>query len=108
MCVRKNPKSLHKHKINHHLPQKHLHQLKMRNWLKKKKIKLKTMSHLKKRALIKGEMKLIKKRRMNKRFKIKDHLTEESTKQFNEITLSTPSLVTFKRSNHLLSSCSFL
>jgi hypothetical protein len=44
-----------------------------------------------------GEMKLIKKRRMNKRFKIKDRLTQESTKQFNEITLSTPSLVTFKR-----------
>jgi hypothetical protein len=32
----------------------------MRNWLKKK-IKFKTMSHLKKKALIKGEMKLIKK-----------------------------------------------
>jgi hypothetical protein len=44
-----------------------------------------------------GEMKLIKKRRMNKRFKIKDHLTQESTKQFNEITSSTPYLVTFKR-----------
>jgi hypothetical protein len=51
----------------------------MRNWLKKKKIKFKTMSHLKK-ASIKGGMKLIKKRRMNKRFKIKDHLTQESTK----------------------------
>jgi hypothetical protein len=37
------------------------------------------------------------KRRMNKRFKIKDHLTQESTKQFDEITLSTPYLVTFKR-----------
>jgi hypothetical protein len=44
-----------------------------------------------------GEMKLIKKRRMNKRFKIKDHITQESTKQFNEITLSIPYLVTFKR-----------
>jgi hypothetical protein len=43
-CVHKNPKSLHKHKINHHLPYKHLHQLKMRNWMKKKKIKFKTMS----------------------------------------------------------------
>jgi hypothetical protein len=96
MCVHKNPKSLHKHKINHHLPYKHLHQLKMRNWLKKK-IKFKTMSHLKKKASIKGDMKLIKKRRMNKRFNIKDHLTQESTKQFNEITLSTPYLVTFKR-----------
>jgi hypothetical protein len=47
----------------------------MRNWLKKKRIKIKTMSHLKKRTLIKGEMKLIKKRKMNKRFKIKDHHT---------------------------------
>jgi hypothetical protein len=48
--------SLHKHKINNHLPYKHLHQLKMRNWLKKKriKIKIKTMSHLKKKASIKG------------------------------------------------------
>jgi hypothetical protein len=44
-----------------------------------------------------GEMKLIKKMRMNKRFKIKDHLTQESTKQFNEITPSTAYLVTFKR-----------
>src|SRR5688572_8522641 len=75
MCVHKNPKSPHKHKINHHLPYKHLHQLKMRNWLKKKRIKIKTMSHLKKKTSIKGEMKLINKRRMNKRFKIKDHRT---------------------------------
>jgi hypothetical protein len=44
-----------------------------------------------------GEMQLIKKRRMNKRLKIKDHLTQESIKQFNEITPSTPYLVTFKR-----------
>jgi hypothetical protein len=36
-------------------------------------------------------------KRMNKKFKIKDHLTQESTKQFNEITQSTPYLVTFKR-----------
>jgi hypothetical protein len=68
-----------------------------RTWLKNKKFKFKTMSHLKKKALIKEEMKLINKRRMNKRFKIKDHRTQESTKQFNEITPSTPSLVTFKR-----------
>jgi hypothetical protein len=68
----------------------HLHQLKMRNRLnKKKKIKFKTMSLLMKKASIKGKIKLIKKRRMNKRFKIKDHLTQESTKQFNEITPST-------------------
>jgi hypothetical protein len=69
----------------------------MRNWLKKMRTKIKTMSYLKKKASIKGEMKLIKKRRMNKRFKIKDHLTQESTKQFNEITPSIPYLVTFKR-----------
>jgi hypothetical protein len=37
------------------------------------------------------------KRRMNKRFNIKYHLTQESSKQFNEISLSTPYLVTFKR-----------
>jgi hypothetical protein len=55
------------------------------------------MSHLKKKASIKGEMKLIKKSRMNKRYKIKDSLTQESTKQFNEITPSTPYSVTFKR-----------
>jgi hypothetical protein len=49
MCVHKNPKSLHKHKINHHLPHKHLHHLKMRNRLKKKKIKI--MSQLKKASI---------------------------------------------------------
>jgi transposase InsO family protein len=54
MCVQKNPKSLHKHKINHHLTCKHLHQPKMRIRLKKKKMKIKTMSHLKRRTLIKG------------------------------------------------------
>jgi hypothetical protein len=58
---------------------------------------MKIMSHLKKRTLIKGEMKLIKKRRMNKKFNIKDHCTQESTKQFKEITPSTPYLVTFTR-----------
>jgi hypothetical protein len=94
MCVQKNPKSLHKHKINHHLPYKHLHQLKMRKRLKNKRMKIKTMSHLKRKTLIKGEMKLIKKRKMSKRFKIKDHRTQESTKQFKEITPSTPYLVT--------------
>jgi hypothetical protein len=54
-------------------------------------------SDLKKKASIKGEMKLIKKRKMNKRFKIKDYRTQESTKQFKEITPSTPHLVTFKK-----------
>jgi hypothetical protein len=67
------------------------------NWLKKKRTKMKIMSHLKKKTLIKGEMRWIKKRRMNKRFRIKDHRTQESTKQFKEITPSTPYLVTFTR-----------
>jgi hypothetical protein len=69
----------------------------MRKWLKKKRIKSKTMSHLKRRTLIKGEMKIIKTRKMIKKFKVKDHRTQESTKQFKEITLSTPYFVTFTR-----------
>jgi hypothetical protein len=40
------------------------------------------------------EMKTIKTRKMIKRFRIKDHRTQESTKQFKEITLSTLYLVT--------------
>jgi hypothetical protein len=62
----------------------------------KKRMKIKTMSHLKRRTLIHGEM-IIKTRRMNKRFEIKDRHTQESTKQFKEITPSTPFLVTFIR-----------
>jgi hypothetical protein len=96
MCVQKNLKSLHKHKINHHLQYKHLQQLKMRKWLKRKRIKIKMMSHLKSRTLIR-EMKMIKIRKMNKKFKIKDHYTQESTKHFKEITPSTPYLVTSTR-----------
>jgi hypothetical protein len=41
-----------------------------------------------------GEMKMIKTRKMIKKFGTKDHHTQESTKQFKEITLSTPYLVT--------------
>jgi hypothetical protein len=80
-----------------HLLYKHLHQLKMRKWLKKKRMKIKTMSHLKRRTLIKGEMKMIKISNMIKKFWIKDHRTQESTKQFKEITPSTPFLVTSTR-----------
>jgi hypothetical protein len=83
MCVLRNPKSLHMHKINHLPPYKHLHQLKMRMRLKIMKEKIKRMSHLKRRAMIKGEMPMIKTRKMNK---IQDRHTQESTKQFNEIT----------------------
>jgi hypothetical protein len=55
------------------------------------------MSHLKKKAIIKGEMKIIRTKKMIKKYRIKDRHTQESTKQFNEITPSTPSLVTFIR-----------
>jgi hypothetical protein len=83
MCVLRNPKSLHKHKINLLPPCKHLHQLKMRIRLKMKKEKIKKRSHLKRRAMIKGEMHVIKMRKMNK---FQDNHTQESTKQSNEIT----------------------
>jgi transposase InsO family protein len=44
-----------------------------------------------------GETKIMKTREIIKRYRVKDRHTQESTKQFNEITLSTPSLVTFIR-----------
>jgi hypothetical protein len=97
MCVLRNLKSLHKHKINRHLPTKHLHQLKMRNRLKMMKMKIKRMSHLKRGTMVKGEMIMIKTRKMIKKFRVKDRHTQESSKQFNEITSSTPSSVTFIR-----------
>jgi hypothetical protein len=37
-------------------------------------------------TLIKGEMMIMKARKMDKRFGIKDRHTQESTKQFKEIT----------------------
>jgi hypothetical protein len=83
--------------INHHLLTKHLHQLKMRIRLKMMKMKIKRMSHLKRRTTIKGDMKIMKTRKMIKTFRVKDRHTQESTKQFNDITPSTPSLVTFIR-----------
>jgi hypothetical protein len=95
MCILRNPKSPHKHKINRHLPCKHLHQLKKRNMLKMMKIR--RMSHLKRRTMIKGEMKSMKIRKMIKKYRDKDRHTQESTKQFNKITPSTPSLVIFIR-----------
>jgi hypothetical protein len=69
----------------------------MRIRLKTIKMKIKRMSHLKRRTVIKGEMKIMKTRKMIKKFRVKDLHTQESTKQFKEITLSTPSLVTFIR-----------
>jgi hypothetical protein len=44
------------------------------------------MSCLKRRTLIKGEMKMIKTKNMIKKFKVKDHHTQDSTKQLKEIT----------------------
>jgi hypothetical protein len=69
----------------------------MRTRLKKKRMKIKMMSHLKRRTLIKGEMTMTKIRKMIKRLGIKDCHTQESTKQFKGITPSTPFLVTFIR-----------
>jgi hypothetical protein len=51
------------------------------------------MSHLKMTAMIKGEMQMIKIRRMMNQ----GRHTQESTKQSNEITPSTPSSATFIR-----------
>jgi hypothetical protein len=55
----------------------------MRMRFKMMKEKIKKLSHFKRRAMIKGEMPMIKIRKMNK---FQDHHTQESTKQFNEIT----------------------
>jgi hypothetical protein len=65
----------------------------MRMRLKLMKEKIKEMSHLKMTAMIKGEMQMI----MIRRMKNQDHHTQESTKQSNEITSSTPSSATFIR-----------
>jgi hypothetical protein len=54
MCVLRNPKGPHKHKINHHLPCKDLLPLKMRIKLKTIMMKIERMSHLKRRTMIKG------------------------------------------------------
>jgi hypothetical protein len=71
------------HKINHLPPCKYLHQPKMRMRLKMMKEKVKKLSYLKRRAMIKGEMPMIKIRKMNK---FQDRHIQESTKQSNEIT----------------------
>jgi hypothetical protein len=55
--------------------------------------KIKEMSHLNMTTMIKGEMQMIKTRRM----KNQGRHTQESTKKSNEITPSTPSLATFIR-----------
>jgi hypothetical protein len=83
MCAPRNPRSLHMHKINLHLPYKHLHQPKMRTKLKMMRMKIKKKSHLKRRIMIKGEMPMIKTRKM---IRVQDRHTQESTKRYNEIT----------------------
>jgi hypothetical protein len=65
----------------------------MRTRLKLMKEKFKEMSHLKMTTMIKGEMQMIKTRRMNNQ----GRHTQESTKLSNEITPSTPSSATFIR-----------
>jgi hypothetical protein len=86
MCVLRNPKSLLKHKINRHLPCKHLHQPKMRIKLKMMTMKIKRMIHLKRRTMIKGEMIIIKIRKMIKKNRVKDRHIQESTKRYKDIT----------------------
>jgi hypothetical protein len=58
----------------------------MRINLKIMKMKINRMSHLKRRTMIKGEMTIIKTRKMSRNFRVKDRHTQESTKRFKEIT----------------------
>jgi hypothetical protein len=58
----------------------------MRIRLKIMKKKIKKMSLLKRRTMIKGEMIIIKTRKMIKKNRVKDRLTQESTKRYKEIT----------------------
>jgi hypothetical protein len=48
--------------------------------------KIKKMSHLKRRTMVKGEMIMIKTRKMIKKNRVKDRHTQESTRRFKEIT----------------------
>jgi ATP adenylyltransferase/5',5'''-P-1,P-4-tetraphosphate phosphorylase II len=100
MCVQKNPKRPHKHKINHHLPYKHLHLLKKRTWrAQEEEDEDQDDEPPQEEDIDQGEMKMNKTMKMIKKFGIKDHHTQVSTKQFKEITPSTPFLVTFTRGN---------
>jgi hypothetical protein len=58
----------------------------MRIKLKTMKKKINKMSHLKRRAMIKGEMTMPKTRKMIKKNRVKDRHTQESTKRYKEIT----------------------
>jgi hypothetical protein len=59
----------------------------MRIRVKTMKKMIKKMSHLKRRAMIKGEMTMTKTKKMIKKNRVKDRLTLESTKRYKEITL---------------------
>jgi hypothetical protein len=69
----------------------------MRIRLKTMKKKIKKMSHLKRRIMIKGEITIIKKRKMIKKNRVNDRHTQESIKRFKEITPWTPSSAIFIR-----------
>jgi hypothetical protein len=58
----------------------------MRIKLKMMKMKIERMSHLKRRTMIKGEMTMIKTRKMIKKNRVKDRHTQESTRRYKEIT----------------------
>jgi hypothetical protein len=62
----KESKEPQMHKINYLPPCKYLHQLKMRMRLKIMKEKIKKLRHLERRAMIKGEIPMIKMRKKNK------------------------------------------
>jgi hypothetical protein len=57
----------------------------MRIKLKMMKMKIKRMSHLKRRTMIKGEITIIKTSKMIKKYRVKERHTQESTKRFKEI-----------------------
>ena len=56
----------------------------MRIRLKMILMKIKRMSHLKRRTMVKGEMKT---RKISKKYRVQDRHTQDSTKRFKEITL---------------------
>jgi hypothetical protein len=58
----------------------------MRIRLKTMEMKIKRMSHLKRKTMIKGEMTMTKTRKISRRFRVKDRHTQESTKRYKEIT----------------------
>jgi hypothetical protein len=93
MCVLRNPKSLLKHKINHHLPCKDLHQTQDEDQAQDDEDQEDESPQ--EEDMIKGEIKTMNTRKMSKRFRVKDRHIQASTKRFKEITPSTPFLVTF-------------